>query len=442
MVSALSPLGGLAVAVGIAFAALSVPSVASADPADDAGTTTDSVTESVTPTDPDANAAGSPGGGDATTPAVDPTPAGGEPSESEVTIGGGGPEVVIRSSGGYDADNAPSTAHDATAASTTAEQPSSPPAEPGAPTVAADVEPGPTPTGLDRARRREPVMSVPAQPVGSGVELIVTGPPHVEAVAAPAEETVTTRVLAAPATPAAPTGSDSEALSAPEGVLSAATAFVSGVLNALFVPTNGPSPDSPVIWAVLGLVRRQFNGPSADANEGPDPRRTSRTFGGDEQRFTVVTDRYAYVIDRAGSAVTVVDVGTGAVVDTPVASDQLVGAPVMSPDGSTVFFTAAHNGGVYAVAAAPGAAIDVKDVAAQSTPIIVGGYVGPNRYYVPDGGLTFSPDGALLYVSRQHAQIVSGLFMPADGDVVVIGNDPANPSTYLQVIDGHADVVA
>ena len=98
----------------------------------------------------------------------------------------------------------------------------------------------------------------------------------------------------------------------------------------------------------------------------------------------------------------------------------------VSPDGATIFVADAHTGGVYV--------LDTGAAALRFEPIVAGGYDGPADYRGPDGGLAFSPDGTLLYVRRQHAEIVAGLFMPAAGDIVVIGNDPADPETYLKVV--------
>jgi hypothetical protein len=425
------------------------PAEASADPAaDDTNVSTEPTT------DPTVTDDGHPATGDSGTaakaPDADTTLAGDSPSETEVSVGDGGPEVIIRNSGGYTAGEStptpqPSAPASTPVESTTAEQQTTPATDTATPepTAATEVVEGAARAG--RVVTLEPIAPTHVHSLGTGFEVVVTDE-HAEAPAgAPVGPAPTEPVLAAPAINAAPVapGDDDGVFTASEGLLSVASALFSGVLNVLFEPsTDGAPADSPIAWAVLGLVRRQFNGTSGESNPVVDPRQTSRTFWGDERTFTLVTTRYAYVLDRDSNAISVVDVDTRTPVDTPVSSDQVVGSPVASPDGSRIFVTSAHNGGVYAVPTVFGESVDIDDVTASADPIVAGTYHGPTDYYVPDGGLAFSADGALLYVTRQHAQIVSGMFLPANGDVVVIGNNPADPATYLQVIGGPVGVVA
>jgi DNA-binding beta-propeller fold protein YncE len=167
--------------------------------------------------------------------------------------------------------------------------------------------------------------------------------------------------------------------------------------------------------------------------------------------FTVLVERgagaqAAYApLAAVSEAVTVGDIPIAGAVLNVTADPVAVGVrPVgvaVSPDGARVFVIDAQSGGVHAIAVGA-AAVDVDAAAADTAPIIAGGYRGPNDYYVPNGGMAFSADGTLLYVSSQHAEIVGGMFMPATGDIVVIGNDPADPDTYLKVIGEPIDAYA
>lgn len=454
-------LGGLVVALALGFGVLTTPCCAWADPGDDTTAPAQSPSDDDSPADaddqqtsPDAD-----GGSTENGPTVDSTPEGDSPSQSEITLGDGGPEVTIRYSGGYDADAPEATPQAPAEESTTAETSTADPA--------ADTEQTPTVTpeapstvapqpvtdavveGEQQARVADPDVLEPLrlEPFDSRINLDTppsqaAAPRSVAAGAGPAT-TTTTETLSAPLIAGPPFPEFGELFTEPDGLLTAASALFSGVLNMLLEPTPGSRPpDSPIVWAVLGLVRRQLTGGAA-ANPLADPWQTSRDPDDEPETFTAVTGgRYAYVVDRGSDSVTVVDVDTHEVVEVPVARDQLVSTPVLSPDGSRLFVTRAHNGGVYAIDTVLGSTVDIDDATAQSEPIIAGEYLGPNDYYVPDGGLAFSPDGTLLYISRQHAQIVGGLFMPADGDVVVVGNDPSDPATYLQVIGGPIDVEA
>lgn len=457
-------LGGLAVALGVGFAVATIPAPAWAEPTDDTNVSTESAADSVPPaetnssethsTDADDDGAGN----DPAIAAVES--AGGQPSQSEVTLGNGGPEVTIRHSGGYvaegpDAETQQPSEESAEARATAVGQEATPSAvalvttTPDVPTAAGEPEDVAGREYSDRGAARNKTRSDPLYggPLVAGFEVAADdAPPTAQIFGSHLGPTVVTtpaRAMSARVATAAPVDPIVGPPAASDGLLGAASALLSGVLNVLFVPTQDGMPsDSPIVWAVLGLVRRQFNGTASGSNPVLDPRQTSRDLGGDERTFTIVTDRYAYVLDRDSNAMTIIDVDTREVVDAPVGPDQLVSTPVASPDGSTVFVTTALNGGVYAVDATYGVTVDIDDATAHKTPIVAGGYSGPNDYYVPNGGLAFSPDGTLLYVSRQHAQIVSGLFMPAEGDVVVIGNDPSDPATYRQVIDRQVDVDA
>lgn len=454
-------LSGLVVGLGVGFGVLATPCYSAwADPADDSTASTQSPSDDDGTVDPDDQQTGADaeGGSTANDPTVDSAPEGDSPSQSEVTLGDGGPEVTIRYSGGYGGD-APAPVPQAPAEESTPAETA--PADPTVdteqtptvtPEVPSAVEPQPAadvaieaeqPARVDDPDVLEPLR---LEPVDNRFHLGTPDPqPTRRSVVAGTDTAATTSTgaLSAPLITGPPFPPFGELFTEPDGFLTAASALLSGVLNVLFEPTPGSAPpDSPIVWAVLGLVRRQFAG-GANPNPMAEPGQPSRGPDDDPETFIVVTGgRYAYVVNRGSNSVTVVDVDTHEVVDVPVALDQLVSTPVVSPDGARMFVTRAHNGGVYAIDTVLGSTVDIDDATAHSEPIVAGGYVGPNDYYVPDGGLAFSPDGGLLYISRQHAQIVSGLFLPADGDVVVVGNDPSDPATYLQVIGGPIDVEA
>ena len=191
----------------------------------------------------------------------------------------------------------------------------------------------------------------------------------------------------------------------------------------------------------------------------------------------VVTDRYAYVLDSQASSVTVIDTSDNTVVGDPIpvgsypvlaasgpgrvyvvnafggtvtivdtASNTVDGQPIpvaagssspaLSPDGSRLFITNSSTGGVYVVDTVTRSVVDADPSTPQLDPIIVGSppVQDGQEHYVPNGGIAFSEDGTRLYVTRQHLVVVNGVYASGDGDVVVIGNDPSDPSSYLKLI--------
>jgi hypothetical protein len=538
-----------AVAVGVGFAVATGPGAAWADPATETGGSTDPTAEAPKTVDTDgSHDSTTESGSRATTDGSAATgttdsPSGGSPTESEVTVSGTGPVVIIRSSGGYDGTTTAGTetsapaveAQQTTGTATTPTEHQTPPTAPTLSVLSGWPVLGSLPP---------PAAPPPATPVHLG-HLARTAPPALRArafdgrfdtesrgaEAPPTARLLDTRTQDAevnvdtaaapefdhPIVTAAPADPVAHPLTAPDGFVTAASVLLTNVFNALWTPTGDAPADSPVIWAVLALVRRQFNGPESESTPIPNPRQTSRDY--DEPKdpdaavsaadgtvtgtlgiadpnggpltitfadggvpkygsveFDTATGAYTYTPNLAGrlraglggaadgftvlvqrgagaqaafaslaavsEAVTVGDIPIPGAVLNVAADPVAVGVrPVgvaVSPDGARVFVTDAQSGGVYAIPVGTDA-VDVVSAAADTAPIIAGGYRGPNDYYVPNGGMAFSADGSLLYVSRQHAEIVGGMFMPAAGDIVVIGNDPADRETYLKVIGDPID---
>lgn len=188
----------------------------------------------------------------------------------------------------------------------------------------------------------------------------------------------------------------------------------------------------------------------------------------------VVTDRYAYVVNSQDGTVTLIDTDDNSIVNAPIAvgnfpvlaasgqdrvyivnagsgsvtvvdtvTNTVVGSvllapgassPGLSPDGSRLFVTNSSNGGLYVVDTVTLTVIDADPSTSTPDPIIVGSPPVQNGldYYVPNGGIAFSEDGSRVYVTRQHAEVVNGVYAAGSGDVVVIGNDQSDPATYLK----------
>lgn len=142
-----------------------------------------------------------------------------------------------------------------------------------------------------------------------------------------------------------------------------------------------------------------------------------------------------YIVNALAGTVTVLETTDNTVVDT-IALTQGASSPGLSPDGKWLFVTSASNGGLYVIDTVSLTAVDVDPATPQLDPIIVGNPPVQNglEYYVPNGGIAFSEDGSRVYVTRQHAEVVNGAYVAGSGDVVVIGNDPSDPATYLKRI--------
>lgn len=381
----------LTVAVWVGLAVLA-PGQAYADP--DGGTSSaDTPSEVTSDSETEPDGAGSEAG-------EPPAESDSEESsgQSEETLGGeGDPVVIIRHSGGHDSPDEPEPA---------AEEPA-PVVDEGVAAPPPAVVPVVTPETPASVEIAAPVANADL-PVtrlrATGDVYAVLGGPAAASVAEWSAEPDDTggddgvHVLDSRSGPTSPVGTDMPKIAAQQpdsedGFFAVPAMMVadalSSVLSAILTPLPGGPIDSPILWAVLGLVRRQFNGTGA-----------------------VPTQLHALRNTAEG-------------IDEPDVPSRFLGSAVASPDGARTFVINARDGGVYVLNA---------DGSTTAQPIVAGGYLGPNDYYVPDGGLAFSADGTRLYVSRQHAKIVAGLFLPAPGDVVVIGNDPSDPATYLQVV--------
>lgn len=133
-----------------------------------------------------------------------------------------------------------------------------------------------------------------------------------------------------------------------------------------------------------------------------------------------------YVVNALSGTVTVIDTATNTVQGSPITLAPGVSSPGLSPDGSMLFVTNAQLGVVHAVDTATGTVIDSIVVGEPPTP--------GQEYHVPNGGMAFSEDGTRLYITRQFAELVNGTLTTGSGDVVEIGIDPADTTTYLTVI--------
>ena len=297
--------GGLAVALGIGAAVATSPGMAWATPEDHSSTTsageadaTDTATDNTT----DASADASPSSPPSST-APDSTPATGAQtapstgtttaqSSSETTVTTTtGPEVTIRSSGG-----ANTSTHDgltgATDSTGTTETASAPPPEvsesvppvrqsdpPSSESSAivqnSDVQqlgtpsrrPSVTPQRLTRkslAGSTPATESVPAQAFESEARFsaAATDPP---------EDAALTTALDA-ARPPTPSSSVADVVAS---VLAIPRTLMTAVLAPLVAPGPAGPADPPLLWAVLGWVRRQFTEDAANGTSVPKPLQTA-----------------------------------------------------------------------------------------------------------------------------------------------------------------------
>ena len=293
--------GALAIALGIGAAVATSPGMAWATPedhsstttageADATDTTTDTSADSSPSSPPSSTASDStPATGAQTTPSTGTTTA---QSSAETTVTTTtGPEVTIRSSGG-----ANTSTHDGLTGSTDSNdttetasapppevsesapsvpQPDPPPSESSAVVPNSDVQQVGTPsrrtsvtpqrlTRKSLARTTPATESVPAQAVESEARFSA-------AATDPSEDVAPTTALGA-ARPPTPSSSVAD-------VVASVLAIPRTLMAAVFAPLVAPGPagpaDPPLLWAVLGWVRRQFTEDAVNSTSVPKPLQTA-----------------------------------------------------------------------------------------------------------------------------------------------------------------------
>ena len=286
--------GALAVALGVGAAVVFSPGIASADTPDGGPTGKDSTAATdTTSTDP----SGTTPTGTATAPAVDPPKPSSDPGKpgtttvTSTTTGVTGtetvlgdkdaPTVIIRSSGGeLSANKEVDSTATATVKPSADARPTTDPTATIEATATAKPEPKPesTPTATakptplaaksnsaDDAATKAPATEAPKVKVSTKLDadpqpkLVVDTPSEVDVDLTPmAARSAGTDVstLVAPPPPPDPVAAF---VAIPATIIGVAAQLVSAALAPFLAPsTPGPSPETPLVWAVLGWVRRQF----------------------------------------------------------------------------------------------------------------------------------------------------------------------------------------
>lgn len=394
--------GVLAVALGVGFAVSTAPGVAWAEPVSDTAVADVAASDEPPPTSVDAPPTSSISDNQSSV-ADEPESTVATSSPTELTLTSEvAPEVIVRSSGG-----ALTSGDDEVAPAEETPNPVSTPGESAALIVPAT--PGPTPVppvdpvvvSTDAAHGAAATSEAPKT---TGVPDVETAPTVLldsttlllpstpagdqgESSSAPLSRMLSTQSFnsLAPEEPAAELSPLEALVMAPASLLEAGLGFASGLLQALFVPSPGAPADSPLVWAVLALVRRQFFNETPEVNAAlgaPDAQgRIKITLDaadsdGDVLRYTATNGAKGVVtLNADGRSFTYTpNVGaTGTDVITVTATDDADGHVhglwgLLRADGAHV---------AVRQVSVPLAAIDRPPVVDSANPVTVNGVSGP-----------------------------------------------------------------
>ncbi|MET0454998.1 MAG: Ig-like domain-containing protein [Mycobacterium sp.] len=397
-------------------------------------------------------------------------------SESELTIGGDqGPTVIIRHQGA-EHDDHPDDDPDVESSSQASDLAPTGSGSTSAAQIEAPATPSPKPSNeLPPQQLPAPATTTPSTVAGGRTEQpnSVSASLRLAAIAPDGDERQSGAVPAASLNTRTFAGADSpiEEMSAtPATVLHAAAGWLAGVFHALTAPAPGAPVDSPLMWAVLGLARRQFGRPEEEQNlrhvaaepttGEPEPQALNAfsTFSlmavplgvaapvagspsvGVPDAVTGVVSGTLNVSDADGDVLTYTVTGApargvvavssvGGFVYTPSQAARLVANTTAGPDGDS--FVVTVSDGQTAITTTVAVPVTAAEVSVSPSSVVLGGY--------PGGAVVV---GNRVYVANAYAGTVSVIDATTNAvlgsPIAVVGQ----PAVVAASVDGSRVYVA